>query len=93
MSKLNLNHWFVKGNDFSISLMRYYVIICPISYNNKISYVMNVIDDENNKTFYFETIEESIRFTEDVVNNSHNMEMIIAQYNDFVNKPKVKRKI
>ncbi len=92
MSKVNLNHWFVKDNDFSISLMRYYVIICPIAYNNKLSYVMNVMDDENNKTFYFETLEESIRFTEDVVNNSHNMEMIITQYNDFVNKPKVKRK-
>ena len=93
MSKVNLNHWFIKDNDFSISLMRYYVIICPIAYNNKLSYVMNVMDDENNKTFYFETLEESIRFTEDVVNNSHNMEMIITQYNDFVNKPKAKRKI
>ena len=93
MSKVNLNHWFVKDNDFSISLMRYYVIICPIAYNNKLSYVMNVMDDENNKTFYFDTLEESIRFTEEVVNNSHNMEMIITQYNDFVNKPKAKRKI
>ena len=92
MSKVNLNHWFVKDNDFSISLMRYYVIICPIAYNNKLSYVMNVMDDENNKTFYFDTLEESIRFTEEVVNNSHNMEMIITQYNDFVNKSKVKRK-
>ena len=92
MSRINLNHWFTEGNNLSISLMRYYVIIVPIPFNNVISYVLNVMDDENNKTFYFDTIEESIKFTEEVINNSNNIQQMIDEYNNYLENPKRYRK-
>ena len=92
MSRINLNHWFTKGNNLTISLMRYYVIIVPIPFNNVISYVLNVMDDENNKTFYFDTLEESIKFTEEVINNSNNIQQMIDEYNNYLENPKRYRK-
>lgn len=92
MAKIKLNQWFIKDNNLSISLMRYYVIICPIVSGSNLSYVLNVIDDENNKTLYFNTLEDAIRFTEDIISNSFNFETIINQYNEFLMKPKKLKK-
>ena len=92
MSRINLNHWFTKGNNLTISLMRYYVMVYPISCNNQVSYVVNVMDDENNKTFYFDTLEESIKFTEEVINNSNNIQQMIDEYNNYLENPKRYRK-
>lgn len=92
MAKIKLNQWFIKDNSLSISLMRYYVIICPIVSGSNLSYVLNVMDDENNKTLYFNTLEDAIRFTEDIISNSFNFETIINQYNEFLMKPKKLKK-
>ena len=92
MERIKLNHWFIKENELSISLMRYYVIVYPISCNNQVSYVLNVMDDENNKTFYFDTLEESVKFTEDVINNSNNIQQMIDEYNNYLENPKRYRK-
>ena len=92
MERIKLNHWFIKENELSISLMRYYVMVYPISCNNQVSYVLNVMDDENNKTFYFDTLEESVKFTEDVINNSNNIQQMIDEYNNYLENPKRYRK-
>ena len=92
MERIKLNHWFIKENELSISLMRYYVMVYPISCNNQVSYVLNVMDDENNKTLYFDTLEESVKFTEEVINNCNNIMEIINNYNDYLEKQKVYRK-
>ena len=92
MERIKLNHWFIKENELSISLMRYYVMVYPILCNNQVSYVLNVMDDENNKTFYFDTLEESVKFTEDVINNSNNIQQMIDEYNNYLENPKRYRK-
>ena len=92
MERIKLNHWFIKENELSISLMRYYVMVYPISCNNQVSYVLNVMDDENNKTLYFDTLEESVKFTEEVINSCNNIMEIINNYNDYLEKQKVYRK-
>ena len=92
MERIKLNHWFIKENELSISLMRYYVMVYPISCNNQVSYVVNVMDDENNKTLYFDTLEESVKFTEEVINSCNNIMEIINNYNDYLEKQKVYRK-
>ena len=92
MERIKLNHWYIKENELSISLMRYYVMVYPISCNNQVSYVLNVMDDENNKTLYFDTLEESVKFTEEVINSCNNITEITNNYNDYLEKQKVYRK-
>ncbi len=92
MARINLDHWFIKENSLSISLMRYYVIICPIAYNSTLSYVLNVMDDENNKTFYFDNLDDAVYFTEEIINKSNSIQEMINEYNTYLENPKTYRK-
>ena len=92
MVRVKRDNWFIKGNDFSISLMRFYVCACMYSYDGKIGCVMNVMDDDNNKTFFFDELESAFKFTEEHVANCNNIEEVINEYNEFIKKPKTYRK-
>ena len=44
--KIELNHWFIKENEISISLIRLFVNINIIKNNNSISFLLTVIDEK-----------------------------------------------
>ena len=78
MSNFELNHWFINGNELSISLMRYYVSI-----DTEIM-LLKVIDS-NRKQIYldFDSIEEAVTFTEAVIDKCLTYEEIKKAYNTY----------
>ena len=81
MSRINLNHWFINGNEISISLMRFYIKI-KILHNNQVLYYQLYIKGENKDEllFNFYTIEDAICFTEQVVNKCDDTIEIMEKY-------------
>lgn len=90
--KIKLNNIESHGNDFCIRLGRLFVTICTYTYAGIISCVMNVMDDENNKTFFFDTIEEAIHYAQEEVVNCHSIEEVVNNYEEYIKKQKQKRK-
>ena len=67
---IKLNHWYVNNNTMSISLMKYYVSINMVLLNNKACFVLDVMNNERKNMYLsFESLEDAISFTEDVVSN------------------------
>lgn len=81
MNKIELNHWYMDGNELSISLMRFYVKI-QILKNNQMIYYQLYTKGENNKnlTFNFYTIEDAIFFTEQIIAHSYDIDEILKKY-------------
>ena len=84
MKKISNIDLSVNGNNFEIRLPKWFITICTYYYDGQINCVMNVMDEENNKTFFFDTVEESISFVYEVV--------IDKQYEEWLKKPKQIRK-
>ena len=81
MSRIELNHWFVKDNQISISLMRFYVRINILKNSDTIYYQLTVINSNREEvTINFYTIEDAITFTEQIINKCNNNEEIINKY-------------
>lgn len=81
MTRINLNHWFVKDNNLSISLMRFHVEIKTKKSQNNIYYSLKVINsNREEQTLDFYTLEEAIAFTETIINKSENINEIINEY-------------
>ena len=99
MEKIELNHWYVKENELSISLMKFYVNI-KISKNDEfIYYQLSIIENSNTElVFNFYTIEDAISFTEQVVANSFDINEVREKYilmfenNSFSNPYERKKK-
>ena len=80
MKRLELNHWFSKDNNLNISLMRFYV---EINIDNNL-FKMKIHDSNQNKVLLnFNTLEESISFTEDIINKCQNTQEITDKYNEL----------
>ena len=81
MKKLELNHWFIKDNKLDISLMRFYVEI-----NIKDNKFKMKVYDSNQETILlnFNTLEEAITYTENIINNCRNIEEILDKYNEYI---------
>ena len=78
--KMLVSHWYIMNNVRSISLLKYYVKIIPIEYDN--SYELTVYDREDNFcSFVFNDENDAIRFTEDVINDCENLDEIVLKYN------------
>ncbi len=95
MPRFNLNHWFVNDNTINISLMRWYVGIKPIIENNIISKCELVV--RNGPEIYlnleFDNFEEAVVFTEDIINECHEVDEIVEKYYEIKhNKPKTRKK-
>jgi len=70
MKNVKLNHWYVNNNTMSIGLMKYYASINMVLLNNKICFVLEIINDQRKSIYLsFESLEDAISFTEDVINN------------------------
>ncbi len=62
--RLKLDHWFIGDNSFFISLSRFYVSIS----SKEEGYKLDVyVDSDVDLSLSFETIEEAVEFTEEVI--------------------------
>lgn len=85
MGRINLDHWFVKDNNLSISLLNFHVEIIQ----NNSSCFLKIKDRDNNEmVLYSNTLEEAIYITENIVNNSIDNKEIEEKYKEFNKKEK-----
>ena len=74
MGMIKLNHWYARENQLCISLMKYYVSIDMVLSNDEIFFKLEVIDSERKELcLCFNSLEEAISFTEDVVNKNYSI--------------------
>ena len=80
--KINLNHWYVKNNELSISLMNFYASI-SIYKNDNLCFVLRINNWNMEDIYlYFNTLEEVISFTETKIVNSRTFEEILILYKE-----------
>ena len=98
--KLNLDHWFVTENTFSISLMNFYIVIEPKHNGDFMYFPFHVYSDgQELLTFNFYNLEDALNFGESL-NRMFTKEEIIDFYaSQFMagkfkgpNIPKTKRR-
>lgn len=98
MNRIELNHWSMKDNELSISLMRFYTKI-KILKNDQTIYYQLFVKGHGGKelTFNFYTIEDAISFAEQVINKSKDSSEVLKKYtlmfeNDMFYNPYPKTK-
>ena len=85
MKNLELDHWYIKDNELSISLMRHHVSIGILRNDKNIFYQLGVIDSNRESLlFNFYTLEDAVRFTEDVISKCMNNKEILKQYKELL---------
>ena len=91
MSRIELNHWYIKDNELSISLMKFYTKIKILKNDQIIYYQLYVKGNEDKElTFNFYTIEDAILFTERIVAESHDTNEILEKYISMFENEKFK---
>ena len=83
MNTIKKDHWFIHNNQLTISLMRFYVEISMINDSNYIYFLLRVVNTEQKPkeiSFMFDSLEESIAFTEEVVDECKTFDEIIKNY-------------
>ena len=91
MSRIELNHWYMKENELSISLMRFYTKIKILKNDQTIYYQLYVKGNEDKElTFNFYTIEDAILFTEQTIAKSHDTNEILQKYISMFKNEKFK---
>ena len=84
MNAIKKNHWLIHENQLAISLMRFDAEISMINDSNYIYFLLRVATIGKNPkeiSFMFDSLEESIAFTEEVVDECENFDEIIKNYN------------
>ena len=78
MEEIKLNNWNVKGNEMSISLLHFYVNI-SLQKGDDIYFKLSIKDSNNKRlVLNFNTLEETIFFTENIINNCMNIDEITS---------------
>lgn len=91
MKIVELNHWFIKDNKMSISLMNLYVEIKPLIKNKKLVFSLKVINSEMNELlFLFDSLEEVFFFTENTIKNMRKLPEVAEAYSEYKNSRKEK---
>ena len=91
MSRIELNHWYIKDNELSISLMKFYTKIKILKNDQIIYYQLYVKGNEDKElTFNFYTIEDAILFTEQAIAKSHDTDEILGKYISMFENEKFK---
>jgi hypothetical protein len=86
MKIIELNHWFVKKDELSISLMRHHVSIRILRSGKNNVYQLKVIDSNREELiFNFYTLEDAISFTEDVISKCYDNKEIVNNYISMFN--------
>lgn len=84
MKNIELNHWYIKDNELSISLMRHHVSIRILRNDKNIFYQLVVIDSNRESLlFNFYTLEDAVRFTEDNISKCMDNKEILKQYKEL----------
>lgn len=80
--RMNLNHWFIKNNELSISLMQFYVSILIYKKDN-ICFILKVNNGNMEDIYlYFDTLEDAVSFTENSIVNSNSFDDILNTYKE-----------
>ena len=79
MNRIELDHWYIDGDELSINLIGFFVKI-KILKNNKFVYYQLYIKGDKTLTFNFDTIEDAITFTEQIVNKCHDTDEVVEKY-------------
>ena len=94
MQRINLNHWFVRGNQLSISLLHFFVNINVYFDGNNVLFKLRVHNGkEGELLFDFDSLEKAISFTENVISNSNSYDNIQGIYNKYYQESKRLKKI
>ncbi len=84
MKNIELNHWYIKDNELSISLMRHHVSIRILRNDKNIFYQLAVIDSNRESLLLnFYTLEDAVRFTEDNISKCMDNKEILKQYKEL----------
>ena len=95
MNMIKLDHWYLHGNELAISLMRYYVSIKLINDDGNNIFILRVTTGmaEKEVPLMFDSLEDAIVFTEDVINKCATIDEIKQVYYDTLyDKEKVYKK-
>ena len=91
MNLIKLDHWFINDNELCISLMNYTVGIYITINDNELCYVLKIVDIKGDElVLNFDTIEDAISFTEDVIYYSSDIDSIEIKCNGIY-EDKVKK--
>ena len=92
MDDIDSNHWV--DNSLSISLLNFGVKITVKCSNNKIYTQLEIVDDNMDKyIFKFDTIEEAVDFTGNVINKYKSIKKISIIYEEKYNKHNEDKKV
>ena len=87
-----LSHWSIDQNSLDIALMKYYISVKILIEDNTLCYKLQVFsDNEIAANFIFNSLEEAITFTEDVINKDYSVTLddIKKNYDDHFGKTKI----
>lgn len=93
MEKINKNHWYIVDNSLLISLLRFHVKISIINNNDNLIFSLEIVNS-NMETLllYFNTLEEAISFTENIISNKNNFIEIATSYQESREEKKYVKK-
>ena len=85
MKNIKLNNWYINDNNLSIALVYYHVNINSKTNCNGIYYELCITDENMDKLILnFNTLEEAVRFTENIINKTNNITEIINKYEENI---------
>ena len=91
MERIELDHWFVDDNKLLISLMRYYVDIRIYQNDTTVFYQLRVLNqNKESLIFNFDSLEDAIVFTEQIIQKSRTLKEIIKSYQEQWKQEKFK---
>ena len=85
------NNWYVDDNRLSTSLLRFYVdikLFANRENNHHILRVVNTDTEIKELSFEFTTLEDAIKFIENVVAKCWTFDDVLAGYKEFSNEKK-----
>ena len=81
--RIEKNHWFVRGNELSISSMSFFIRIVPVIHDDRISTCLIVKDDSMNEIMgSFDNYEKAIDFAENYVYMSDSLDSVKKSYDE-----------
>ncbi len=93
MEKINKNHWYIEDNSLLISLLRFHVKISIINNNDNLIFSLEIVNSNmESLLLYFNTLEEAISFTENVISNKNNLIEIATSYQESREEKKYVKK-